>query len=107
MQQYKELHHQLGVGEDGKRAWLGPREVGQRSLDEKTAADLNAQFENSGIKYEIVEAKQEAAAGDDNAADMIDHEVTQECLDANPELAENGINVGDTVKIKPTDPPTE
>lgn len=55
MKKYKVLHHTLGNDESGKRAWLKPVEQGSKSLDDKTAADMNAQFLNTGIKYELVE----------------------------------------------------
>jgi hypothetical protein len=35
---------------------------------------------------------------------VIPHTVTQEDMDANPELAEQGINVGDVIGISPNPP---
>lgn len=55
MKKYKVLHHTLGNDEEGKRAWLNQTEKGHKHLEDHTAKDLNAQFVNSGIKYELVD----------------------------------------------------
>ncbi len=66
MKSYKKISHTLGNDESGKRAWLNPKEEQTVKIEEKTAADLNSQFENTGIKYELVEeeVKEPIAAND-------------------------------------------
>lgn len=117
MKQYNEIHCQLGNDDKGNRAWLGGKKVGQKSMDDATAATMNAQFENTGIRFEMnaeedkigqnlssgtnegptvtgtSEVVTKSADHEGDGPLMIDHVVTQEDLDANPELIEKGVQL--------------
>ena len=97
---YKETHHSIGI-ENGKRVWVNPVEKGVKNLDDRTAKDLNAQFENTGIKYIPIEEEKEKEAVGTGVNDPVKetHIVTEEDIAASPELAEKGIKVGDEIEI--------
>jgi hypothetical protein len=57
MKKYSVLHHEIGTNKKGERTWINPIEKRQISVDEKHADELNSQFENTGIKYELIEEK--------------------------------------------------
>lgn len=93
MKKYIEYKHEMSVVDD-KRAWINPTPTGKEPvMDEAQAAIINDQFPNSGIKLELAEVKEETAV------ETIDHVVTEEDLVNNPDLAEQGVNVGDTIQI--------
>lgn len=55
MKKYNEFKYELGNDEDGKRAWVKPvLNRSNLSMEQRHADDLNAQFVNSGVKYEEV-----------------------------------------------------
>lgn len=83
MANYKELHHSIGNDESGKRAWLSPKEKRTVNVDEKTAADLNAQFDNTGIKYELIEEIVEDKKTDDDVTPK-DEPINDEGSKQNP-----------------------
>lgn len=106
MKKYKVLHHTLGNDEEGKRAWLNQTEKGHKHLEDHTAKDLNAQFVNSGIKYELVEGEETAFNIDSETkqeqvtkTELVKHIITEEDLVNNPEMVEQGIKVGDEIEI--------
>jgi hypothetical protein len=91
MKQYKEIHYQRGNDESGAFAWVEPKEVRIVTLEDKHAEDVNAQFANTGVKLlpetEIVDG-----------IEMVNHLVDEATLEANPEMKEQGVNVGDVIQ---------
>ena len=61
MPNYKELHHTIGADKKGQRMWVNPVEKRQINVDEAHAEKLNDQFENTGIKYELIEEEKKKA----------------------------------------------
>jgi len=87
---------------DGKRAWINPVATGKEPvMDEHQAQTINDQFVNTGVKLELKEEVPAEETATEETSELVDHVVTEEDLAANPELAESGVKVGDTIQIKP------
>ena len=79
----------------------------------KLGATFNDQATNPELKELLLETLEAQASGNENApagdeeTEVVDHVLTQEDLDAAPELVTEGFKVGDTIQLPKVEEPGE
>lgn len=88
---------------DGTTGTAGTQDKQPKAVTDMNHAELKAYAKELGLSQGGKQADLVARITEHLAKqiedEMIDHVVTEEDLEANPELAEEGVKVGDTIKV--------
>lgn len=111
MKLYAELKYRLD-SVDGKRTWVDPQPTGRSvSMEERHVEDINAQFENTGIRWaEDTPAIEAQKAGKNlppkKGTEKADKPKGKKVLEADPEPGQQ-LGAGDSPADPITEKPTE